>query len=42
MLCTKTLSLSEAYIKIVLAGLITITPQAKNIKDDKVFLNLRV
>ena len=38
----KGLSLSEANIKIVLAGLITITPQAKNIKDDKVYLNLRV
>ena len=38
----KGLSLSEANIKIVLVGLITITPQAKNIKDDKVYLNLQV
>ena len=36
------LSFSEANSKIVLVGLLTITPQAKNIKDDKVYLNLRV
>ena len=38
----KGLSLSEANIKIVLVGSITITSQAKNIKDDKLHLNLRV
>ena len=38
----KGLSLSEANIKIVLVGLITITSQAKNIKDDQLHLNLRV
>ena len=35
-------SLSEANIKIALVGLITLPPQAKNIKDDKAYLNLRV
>ena len=34
----KGLSLSGANIKIVLVGLIAITPQAKNIKDDKYIL----
>ena len=37
----KGLSLSEANIKIILVGLITITPQAKNIKDDKVYLTIK-
>ena len=32
---------SEA-IKIVLVGLINITSQVKNIKDDKVYVNLRI
>ena len=36
----KGLSLTEANIKIVLVGLTTIKPQAKNIKDDKFYLDL--
>ena len=32
---------SEA-IKIALVGLINIAPQIKNIKDDKIYVNLRI
>ena len=38
----KWLGLSEINIKIVSVGLITITLQAKNVKDDNVYFNLPV